>query len=304
MLSNVLHFARTKQVLETLLLRGVPFWQRSRGRRVARMVVLACYIYVATFLVVMTMEDRLLFPAATIARSWCEPPDYLRVREINFDSAAGDNIHAWFTAPEGWAPRQGAVLYSHGNGSNLSRLSGRTFRWRESLGRAVLIYDYPGYGKSSSRPSEAGCYAAGDAALQWLKDDQGVPVNEVVLIGESMGGAIAVELATRCTARLLILEGAFTSFPDMAQFRFPFYPSRYFVHSQMNNEEKIGRAQCPVLIAHGTADDVVPFEQGERLFAAAHAPKQFVRRDGHGHPPPNEKEFFETVRVFLSSTAR
>ena len=92
---------------ESIALRGPPFWQRLRGRRVARLVVVAGYIYVATFLVLLTLEDRLLFPGATIARSWCEPPDYLRVREIGFDSAAGDNIHAWFTVPEGWTPRQG-----------------------------------------------------------------------------------------------------------------------------------------------------------------------------------------------------
>ena len=183
-------------------------------------------------------------------------------------------------------------------------MSGRAYRWRESLGRAVLLYDYPGYGKSSGHPSEHGCYAAGEAALQWLKDDQGVPVDEIVLVGESMGGAVAVELATRCTTRLMILEGAFTSFPEMSEFRFPFFPCRYFVHNQMQNEAKIGHAQCPVFIAHGTADDVVPFYQGERLFAAAPTPKQFVRLEGHGHPPPNEMEFYEAVRRFLSSIAR
>lgn len=296
--------ARFGRMVGTLLLRCGPFWRRSRGRRVARLALLACSLYVAGFFALLALEDRLLFPAATIARPWCEPPAYLNVRELDLEFAAGDRIHAWFTAPDGWTPGRGAVLYSHGNGSNLSRLGGRVYRWRESLGRAVLVYDYPGYGKSGGRPSEGGCYAAGEAALRWLTDDQGVPAGEVVLIGESMGGAVAVELATRSTARLLVLEGAFTSFPDMAQVRFPVYPCRYVVRNRMDNEAKIGHARCPVLVAHGTADDVVPFRQGERLFAAAQAPKLFVRLDGHGHPPPNDREFFATVRQFLSSTAR
>jgi pimeloyl-ACP methyl ester carboxylesterase len=295
---------RSRQIVGTLLLRRVPFWQRSRHRRVTRLGVLACYLYIATLLVLLALEDRLLFPGATIARPWCEPPDYLRVSEWTFDSATGDRIHAWFSAPEGWTPHRGAILISHGNGSNLSRLSGRAYRWRESLGRAVLLYDYPGYGRSSGHPSEDGCYAAGEAALQWLVEGQGIPADEVILVGESMGGAIAVELATRHRVRLLVLHGAFTSFPDMAQVRFPFFPSRYLVHNRMDNEAKIGLTQCPVLITHGTADSVVPFRQGERLFVAAHEPKQFVRMEGHGHGPANKEDFFETVRLFLAKTAR
>lgn len=294
---------RSRQILGTLLLRKVPFWQRSRGRRVARLLVLACYVYVAGLLVLLALEDRLLFCGATLARTWCEPPDYLRVREVTFDSATGDRIHTWFVAPDGWEPRRGAVLISHGNGNNLSSESGRAYRWREASGRAVLLYDYPGYGKSSGRPSEAGCYASGEAALKWLTEDQAVPATEIILVGESMGGAIAVELATRHKARLLILHGAFTSFPDMAQNRFPFYPSRYLVHNRMDNEAKIPFIQCPVLMTHGTADNVVPFNKGERLFAAAHEPKQFIRVEGGGHGPPNGDDFFETVRLFLSKTA-
>jgi fermentation-respiration switch protein FrsA (DUF1100 family) len=298
------HYPRSRQIVATLLLRRVPFWQRSRRRRLARLVVLACYIYVATLLVLLALQDRLLFPGATIARPWCEPPEYLGVRELTLDSAAGDRIRAWFSAPRGWTPDRGAVLISHGNGGNLSRESGRAYRWREPFGRAVVLYDYPGYGKSSGRPSEDGCYAAGEAAFGWLTKDQGVPANEIILVGESMGGAIAVELATRHRVRLLVLHGAFTSVPDMAQVRFPWYPSRYLVYNRMDNEAKIPLAKCPVLITHGTADSVVPFHQGERLFAAASEPKQFIRMEGHEHSPPNKEDFFETVKLFLSKTSR
>ena len=300
---DVSHPTRSRQFLGTLLLRKVPFWQRSRGRRVARLLVLACYVYVAGLLVLLALEDRFLFCGATFARTWCEPPDYLRVRELTFDSATGDRIYAWFTAPDGWEPHRGAVLISHGNGNNLSSESGRAYRWREASGRAVLIYDYPGYGKSIGSPTESGCYASGEAALKYLIEDQAVPATEIILVGESMGGAIAVELATHHKARLLVLHGAFTSFPDMAQVRFPCYPSKYLVHNRMDNEAKIPFIRCPVLMTHGTADNVVPFSHGDRLFAAAHEPKQFVRVEGGGHGPPNDDDFFKTVRSLLSKTA-
>jgi pimeloyl-ACP methyl ester carboxylesterase len=295
--------SRSGQIIKILLLISVPFWRRSRTHRIARFGVLVLYLYIGTFLVLLALEDRFLFPGATFGRPWCEPPDKLHFRELTLDSAHGECIHAWFSAPEGWMPQHGAILFSHGNGSNLSRISGRAFRWREPFGRAVLLYDYPGYGKSSGRPSEETCYAAGEAAFNWLVKEEHIPVSEVILVGESMGGAVAVELATKHTVRMLVLHGAFTSVPDMAQVRFPCYPSRYFVHNHMDNVAKIGLIHCPVLLTHGTADTVVPFCQGERLFAAAHEPKQLVRMEGSGHAPPDPAVLFETVRMFLTETA-
>ncbi len=204
----------------------VPFWRRSRGRRIARFIVILCCLYIGTFLVLLALEDRFLVPGASGARPWREPP------------------------------------------------------------------------------TESGCYAAGEAALRWLEEVQRVPTAEVILVGESMGGAVATELATRHVVRLLVLHGAFTSFPDMAQVRVPFYPSRYLVRNRMDNEAKIGLVRCPVLITHGTADAIVPFHQGERLFSAAHEPKRFVRMEGHGHGPPATADFFEDVKTFLAETAR
>ncbi len=292
-----------KRFAGIVLLRDAQFWRRSRSRRFARYALFACYAYVAVLFALLAFEDRFLFPGATIARPWCDPPEFLHVRELTVETEAGDRIWAWFSAPEGWKPEQGAVLISHGNGGNLSRESGRAYRWRESLGLAVMLYDYPGYGKSTGRPSEARCYSAGEAALKWLVEQHGVPSSEVILVGESLGGAIAVELATRHAVRLLVLEGAFTSFPDMAQCRFPCYPSRYLVHNRMDNEAKIPLIRCPAILTHGTADQVVPFHHGERLFAAAHEPKLFLKVDGGGHGPPNKQEFFETVQVFLAQTS-
>jgi fermentation-respiration switch protein FrsA (DUF1100 family) len=293
--------SRSRRLLGILLLYDRSFWRRSWVRCVARYLVLAGYVYVGLLLVLLALEDRFLFAGATFAHSWHEPP--ARVRELTLPSSGGEHIHAWFYAPEGWEPRRGAILHSHGNGGNLSHLGGLAQRWQEALGRAVLLYDYPGYGKSSGRPSEAGCYAAGEVALRWLLDEQGILANEVLLVGESMGGAIAVELATRYPVRLVVLHGAFTSFPDMAQVRYPWYPCRYLVHNQMDNEAKIGLVRCPVLLSHGTADTVVPFGLGERLFAAAREPKRFVRLEGHGHGPSHSGSYFEAVKSVLAETA-
>jgi uncharacterized protein len=283
--------------------RRVPFWRRVTRRGVAKYLGVAGVTYVAAFLVLLAAENKLLFSGALVARTWHEPADSLRVRDITLNSADAQ-IHAWFSVPPGWEPRQGAVLISHGNGDNLLNLADCVGRWRDRLGRAVLVYDYPGYGKSTGRPSEAGCYAAGEAALRWLTEDQHVPDSEIILVGESMGGAIAVELATRHPVRLLVLHSAFTSFPDVAQAHVPWFPARYVVRNQMRNIEKIPNVHAPVLMTHGTADRTVPFPQGERLFAAANEPKQFIRMEGEGHYPPVDAGFFDAVRQFLAKTRR
>jgi uncharacterized protein len=294
--------SRIREAMAIVLLRDVPFWQRSRLRRYGRRLLLPTYIYLAWLLALLALEDRMLYAGATFGRPWLPAPEYLSVREVTLTSAAGDSIHCWFTAPDGWTPDRGAVLYSHGAGGNLSRICGRMYRWHKYTGRAVLLYDYPGYGRSSGRPSETGCYEAGDAAFSWLVEEMKVRPREVMLVGDSLGCAIATELATRHDARMLVLQGGFTSFPDMAQTRFPMFPGRWLVHNQMNNEAKVGRVRCPVLVTHGTADSVVPFRQGERVFVAAREPKRFWRVEGGKHAPPSGDDFFAAVKEFLRET--
>jgi hypothetical protein len=287
-----------------VLLRDVPFWQRNRLRRLGRRLLFPTYFYVGWLVLLLALEDRMLYAGATFGKPWVEPPDYLRVRELTLTTALGDQIHCWFTAPAGWTSRRGAILYSHGAGGNLSRLGGRMHRWQQATGRAVLLYDYPGYGRSSGWPSERGCYEAGEAALSWLTGAQRVSAKEVIQVGDSLGCAVATELATRHEARMLVLQGGFTSFPDMAQTRFPIFPGRWLVHNQMNNEAKIGRARCPVFVTHGTADGVVPFWQGERVYAAARGPKRFWPVEGGKHTPPSSEEYFAAVKGFLRETER
>ena len=124
----------------------------------------------------------------------------------------------------------------------------------------------------------------------------------MIFVGESLSGAIATELATRHAGRLLVRHGAFTSFPDTAQTRFSCFPSRYLVHDRMNNEAKISKARCPVYITHGSADPVIPFRQGERLYEAAREPKRSLRISGMGHTHPVAAEFYAAVRAFLDDT--
>ncbi len=291
-----------RAALPILLLRDVPFWTRSRTRRALRLATVVAYTYVGVLLVLLAFENRLLFPASPASVEWFDPPAGVAIHDVELRSADGSTIHAWWTAPPGWSPSRGAVLYSHGNGGNLSARGLNIARWSKEIGRAVLIYDYPGYGKSTGAPTEAGCYAAGETAYRHLVEKRGVPANEVIQLGSSLGSGIATELATRHPCRMLVLCSPFTSVPDMAQKMFPFLPARWLARNKFNNLAKIDKVGCPVFIVHGSADALVPCRMGERLYERAREPKRFYCIQDFYHAHPHQPEFFEEVRAFLDQT--
>jgi len=137
--------------------------QQRWPRRARRAVLLLGGVYLGVFLVLLALERWLIFRPSPAA-DWVDPPPGLHAEDVWLAPAGGDRVHAWWCPPEGWEPSRGAVLYAHGNAGNLSHRGESVRRWQERVGSGVLIFDYPGYGKSTGRPSEAGCYATADAA--------------------------------------------------------------------------------------------------------------------------------------------
>jgi fermentation-respiration switch protein FrsA (DUF1100 family) len=256
--------------------------------------------YGLTLLVLVALEDRLLFHPAPAARRWAAPPTGFEARDVAFRAADGTRLHGrWFPCPDA----RGAVLLCHSRAGNLSlelraeALAG----WQRAVGVSVFIFDYPGYGRSEGRPSEAGCYAAADAAYDWLT--QRVAARDVLICGRSLGTAVAVDLAARRPHRALVLVSPFTSLPAVVQRLYPVVPARLLMRNHFDSAAKVGRCSRPVLVVHGTCDHLVPFAEGERLFAAANEPKRFVPVAGARHDDSVLAGFFPEVRRFLAETA-
>jgi fermentation-respiration switch protein FrsA (DUF1100 family) len=237
--------------------------------------------YLGLLALLLAMEDWMLYHPSGAA-DWGPPPASVAVEDVTLTAADGTPLHAWWSAPPGWKPADGAVLFSHGNGGNLSYRA-RAIAPLQQLHRAVLVFDYPGFGKSGGTCSEAGCYAAGDAAYDWLTGTQRVPGRRIVLYGGSLGGGVATDLAARRPCEALFLVAAFTSFPDMAAKQIPWMPGRWLVHNGFDNLRKIGSCTAPVFIAHSPDDQLIPFSQGQRLFEAARGPKRFFPMPGVAH---------------------
>jgi len=205
--------------------------------------------------------------------------------EVRFRSEDGETLAGWFVPAFGGDPGghdgRGAetVLFCHGNGGNLSdRLDTIVVfhHWRMN----VFIFDYRGYGNSTGKPTEQGTYLDARAAWNYLTEARGIPPDRIALYGRSLGAAVASHLAVDVHPPALIMESTFTSAPDMAAVMFPWLPGRLVCRFRYDNLERIGQVRCPVLIAHGGGDRMIPYAQGRRLYEAANRPKTFVELKG------------------------
>ncbi len=195
----------------------------------------------------------------------------------------GDNIHAW------WAPVENkdapVLLYLHGARWNLTGSVTRIPRWNK-MGFSVLAIDYRGFGKSTMRsPTEQLANEDTEAAWAYLQTLAPNPNVKKIIFGHSLGGAMATHLALKQPkADGLILEGTFTNIHDMIKAsKFGFLPVGGIITQRFDNLDRIDDVNIPVLIAHGTADSIVPYEMSEKLFAAAKAKKRFFKAEGGSH---------------------
>jgi len=273
---------------------------RTWRRRPLRWLRNGAICYLGIIFVLLLLENKLIFHPVKASEDWIAPPNSL-VQDIELRLADGTRLHGWWCPTPGWQPDQGAMLYCHGNAGNLSYRAGSINHLQRELNVAVLIFDYPGYGKSEGKPSEASCYAAADAAYDWLMQVRHVPGERIILYGGSLGGAVAVDLASRRPHRALVLVRTFSSMPDEAQLLYPWLPARWLVRTQFNSLAKIKHCTQPVFIAHGTADQLIPYVLGEKLFAAANEPKHFCSMAGVDHNDGMTAQFYVCLRSFLSA---
>jgi pimeloyl-ACP methyl ester carboxylesterase len=172
------------------------------------------------------------------------------------------------------------MLLLHGNAGNISH---RLHYYQALLetGVNVFCFDYRGYGRSAGRPSEEGTYLDAQAAVNWLAA-RGFVSTEIVLLGKSLGGGIASELALREPVGGLILQNTFQSIPAVGKELFPFLPVARMASIHYDTHVKLPRIKVPVLIMHSRKDEFIGFHHGERNYAVANDPKMFWELDG-GH---------------------
>lgn len=277
-----------------------PRWWHVRPR----LLLAPPVIYLVALVAMMVFEESLLFfPAPYPQGEW--QPVGLEVEDARFSADDGTRLHGWFVPHEN--PRA-VVLFAPGNAGNLTYRTDRLRRFHRTLNVAAMVFDYRGYGRSEGRPHERGLLSDARAARRWLAERTGVAEADIVLVGESLGGGVMVDLASRDGARALVLESTFTSLPDVAAHHYPIFPVRWLMRTRLPSIDKIAAFRGPLLQCHGEADTIVPCGLGQQLFAAANEPKRFVALPGHDHNDPLPAMWHATMDEFLdalpASTAR
>jgi fermentation-respiration switch protein FrsA (DUF1100 family) len=234
------------------------------------------------------LNQLLYFPD----RSTAEPPE--GAEDLWAETPDGEGIHGWWFRSEGRAH----LIFCHGNGGNvLDRVP-----LAQPLARAgvdVLLWDYRGYGRSSGRPDEEGTYTDARAVRDAVLARDGVDPDRLVLLGESLGGAVALKLASEHPPAGLILQSTFTSVRDVARQHYPFIPAP-LVPDAYPSKRLVRDLRAPLLVMHGDRDEIVPFDHGRALYDAAPEPKRFHTFAGAGHNDIDAGEWAAAIDDWLS----
>ena len=254
-------------------------------------------VYLGSMVLIMLLQRRLIYyPSREILAT----PDRqgLAYEEVALRTSDGVTLAGWYVPA---AEAKGTTLFCHGNGGNISYWIEHTRRLHD-LGLSVLLFDYRGYGRSEGKPTEEGTYQDAEAAWRYLVEERRVPPDEIIIHGQSLGGAVASWLAEKHTPRALILESTFTSVPDRAGEMLPLVPMRLIMRIRYDTLERIGRIRCPILIIHSRDDRLLPISHGRRLLEAAPEPKAFLEIHGsHNNGVAESQELFEQgIKAFLS----
>ncbi len=250
------------------------------------------------FIVACRPEDKLIFhPSAEIVQI----PTHvgLEFEDLFFTTTDDVRLHGWFIPHR---DASATMVWFHGNAGNISHRIDNIKRLHDKIKINIFIFDYRGYGRSAGWPSEQGTYEDGAAALALLVKQRLINAKALVLFGRSLGAAVAAEMAGRFECRGLILESPFMSIREMARTVIPVLPLGHLVRTRYDVMEKIRKVKVPLLVLHGDRDDVVPYEQGRKVFAAANHPKEFYSIAGADHNNTylvGGEAYFQRLRSFV-----
>ncbi|MDA1045146.1 MAG: alpha/beta hydrolase [Verrucomicrobia bacterium] len=264
--------------------------------------ILVLLLYGALCLLLYFRQDAYVyFPSRKISMT----PGLLQIpfEDVRIETADGEFITGWYTPGKNADPDTATVLFCHGNAGNIGDRA-ITVQTLHDIGLNVFMFDYRGYGQSTGTPSEEGTYRDAEAAWQYVVTQKKTAPENIILVGRSLGGAVASWLAIQHPPRLLVLESCFTSIVDMGKRRFPFLPVTWLVRYSYDTLARMPYLECPLFVAHSPDDQLIPYALGKEIFDAAQTPKCFYDlTGGHNAGGMNvDAGYRKAVLDFLAST--
>ena len=272
------------------------FWL-SRTWRILRPFLVA---YLIIMLGMALFETWLVYPIPLLSQGNWKPTSF-PYEDVEFKSADGTKLHGWFF-PQPNTKR--AILYCHGNGEDVAADGDLGYHLSKVLQASVFVFDYRGYGHSEGSPTEAGCIADGSAAQSWLASHVGIRPNDVILIGRSLGSAIAIALAADTGCRALVLENSFPSIVAVAAQYYAWLPVSWMMRNRYDNLARIQHYNGPLWQSHGCDDTLIPLALARTLFDASPSPsanKRWIEFPHCGHNDPRPSRYYTELASFLDT---
>lgn len=237
--------------------------------------------YVAVMLLLWLFEKNFIFfpqYPGRLSGDW--EPAGLPVEQVWLRASDGVKLHAWWIAAPG---AEVTFVAFHGNAGNITHRAD-VFQFLRQLPANVLAVEYRGYGRSEGSPDEAGFYRDAEAAYDHLVRERKLPPRRIICYGQSLGSAIAADLASKREVGGLVLEAPFPSAAAVARRVYFFLPGLgLIIRSRFETGAKLARVNAPVLVVHCAEDPVIAFPFGEAVFRQAREPKRFYRLSGYCH---------------------
>jgi len=256
-------------------------WRLHRRRGTRVILKLCLFFYVALYVALLLSLDRIVFLPWIPGRALVGDPSYagLPFAEARIPAGPGVDLHGWYLQAD---TGEATVLLLHGNAGNVSHRIHALAGWRKR-GFGVLIADYRGFGNSTGAPDEPGAYADARAMWDHLTGPLGVPAGRIAIVGHSLGGAIAADLALDAPAPVLVLASTFSSMRSLGSRIFPYMIYGPFIPNKYDSNAKLPRVKPgAIVVVHDGGDPVIPYAEGERLAQADPARTAFlVGRMGH-----------------------
>lgn len=273
----------------------------SKGRWWSRRIVIYPALiaagYIAWLIIVYTQQDRMLFPGAYSHHSTGSGAVPAGSEQVWLTLADGSHVEAWFTRGAARSAKSPgpALIFTHGNAESIEDWAelARTYGYQ---GLSVLLVEYPGYGRSSGKPSEASITETMNRAYDWLTARPEVDASKIVFHGRSIGGGAAAALARTHPPAALILESAPASVAALAH---GYGVPEFLCRNPFRTDEVVATLQCPILIFHGTTDQIVPVEHARRLHQLAPQSELIEMDSGHNDGPADLDAYWDAIAAFL-----
>lgn len=217
----------------------------------------------------------------------------LAYEDVHFTTEDNLRINGWLVSKQG---ARYTILFFHGNAGNISHRLDK-LKILYDIGVNIFIIDYRGYGKSEGKPSESGLYSDSKAAYNYLVHERKVNPQAIILYGESLGSAVAMDLAVKEKTAGIITEVAFSNIRDMAKIYYPYIPS-FLISARFDSLAKIPFLSVPKLFILCETDEIVPFNLGKKLYDIALEPKRLIVLKGS-----HNTAFLDSIKEYVSGIA-